>query len=926
VKAKPFVGRTAELNLLQQELAATEAGTRLVLVSGEAGAGKSRLIGEFQTLARVRGRCLLGRGSPLGTAIPFSIVAEALETHLRTLLSDQVAALCPTRLAALRDVLPSVGAAIPAAPAPASRIAIFEAFVCLLEAIARDRPLALLLDDADRGDPSTWELLHYLARNAPRARILVVASVRSSTGIGGRDLVPALALLLKDELATEVRLRPLGREDLVVLASQMLGEAGARSTLTDWLHERTNGNAFFAVALLDELAADPDRRELPTSVRAHIEELTASLDADARHVLEIAAVLGHSFRLRTIAQVIPLDSAHWLDELSRRGLLHERAREGMTTIYDFGHPLMQEVMYESVGAAKRRELHERIANVLVDEPLAVRAYHAARGALPGDHEALALVREAAREAERAEAHGEALQHLVAALELVAAESEERSELLDEIGWQAAEAGDHVVGIPALRELLDRSRNDRERGVVHMRLASLLASGAGDLATAEREASEAVTLFERSDATADIASAINELAWIRGEAGQLDEQIAGSRDALRRAEARGDDTAVLHSLGSLGYALALRGDTDAISSLERSVGIAKKIGDRGQTGWHVGTLGLALLTASRPGDAMRVMDGFLDAGPAVSSVAYQHRALVNWIVGRWQLALDDCRAAEALHASAMPVHSGWIATLAGLMELAQDRDAAARPLLAQGERMYATRDFYWFGAIHHWAFGCAHALMGDVRVARERTARAAQRLADMDATAAEPLLIPDLVDALIATDETTAAADAASRAATLARQLDTAIASAYAAYAMGAVRSAQGRRDEARAALRSAADAAESSGLRPLRARALVALARTLDGSEALAAFTEAAQIYGSLPAPRHEAKVVAEMRLLGSAGRRSAQAVGDLTGREREVVALVRSGLANREIAERLHLSERTIETHLAHIYGKLGVSGRREL
>ncbi len=81
-----------------------------------------------------------------------------------------------------------------------------------------------------------------------------------------------------------------------------------------------------------------------------------------------------------------------------------------------------------------------------------------------------------------------------------------------------------------------------------------------------------------------------------------------------------------------------------------------------------------------------------------------------------------------------------------------------------------------------------------------------------------------------------------------------------------------------------------------------------------------------LSATRYEERVLAELRGLGAAGRRSAQAVGDLTAREKEVVALARTGLGNREIAARLHLSERTVETHLAHIYSKLGVEGRREL
>jgi predicted ATPase len=128
----PFVGRSQELARLGEELDAARDGTRLVLIVAEAGVGKTRLVTEFQAQARARARCLIGRGSPLGTAIPFSLIAEALENHLRTLPAKDVAALCGERVAVLRDTLPSIAAALPPDGAGSSRIATFEAFICLL--------------------------------------------------------------------------------------------------------------------------------------------------------------------------------------------------------------------------------------------------------------------------------------------------------------------------------------------------------------------------------------------------------------------------------------------------------------------------------------------------------------------------------------------------------------------------------------------------------------------------------------------------------------------------------------------------------------------------------------------------------------------------------------------------------------------------
>ena len=922
----PFVGRVAELARLREELNAAGDGARVVFVVGEAGVGKTRLVNEFQTLARPRGRCLIGRGSPLGAAIPFSLVVEAIESYLRPLPAAEVVRLCGARLAVLRDVLPSVAAALPPDPSVApSRIAIYEAFICLLQAIAKDRPLVLVLDDAHRADPSSWELLHYFARNAPRSPLVVLATLRGEAGEQSAETQAIVTVLLKDRLATELRVVPFGRGDVGTLATRTLGLDAAPDGLAAWLFERTNGNALFVTALLDDLAADPTRRDVPRSIRAHVEMLTAGLPPEGREVLATAAVLGRSFSLRTIASLIPADAGHWLDDLVRRGVLSERSRDAAVA-YDFIHPLVQEVTYESLGAARRRELHARLAGALSSEPLAARAYHAARGAVRGDAEAIALGRAAAREAERAQAHREALQHLAAALQLLPIASPERAEVLDEIGWQAAEAGDHGVGVDALRELLPMRNESRERATVHMRLASLLSSGPGDLAGAERDAQEAVRLFESAGADGQLASALNELAWINGEMGDLAAQVNGSRDALRRAEALGDETLTLHALGSIGYALAGMGDVGGVDALRRGRAIAVARGDLVQVAWHTGALGLALFCTGRIDEAERVLDGLLDAGSAPLAVPYVIRAFLNWLLGRWDLVLEDHRVVQALHPGSLPAYAGWTASVAGFVELAMGRDADGQRHLDQGGRLYAANDFYWHGAMHDWIAACAATLSGDLKTASQRATRAAARAKGMGAHAIEALILPDLAEIRVDLGDRAGAAEAAVRARSLAEVLGTTLASACASYAEGMAHAASGRSGAARDALRTAADLTDSSRLRFLHARALERLARVSDGADHIRVATEAARVYAGIGAQRHEERVLAELRALGAAGRRSAQAVGELTPREKEVVALVRTGLANREIAERLHLSERTIETHLAHIYGKLGIEGRREL
>jgi len=929
----PFVGREAQLGRLESEFqTASDGGSRVVVVCGDPGVGKTRLLVEFQASLRRRARCLVGRGSPLGSSVAFSIWAEALESHLRTLAPDAVAALGSSRLAPLAGILPSVGAALGGTPAPGpSRLGTLEAFVCLVEALARPRPLVLFLDDIHQADPSTLELLSYLGRNPLPSPALVVLSSRAEALLTP-DLVLTIGVLLKDGLATELRLDPLTREETAALAHGVLGVEHADPSLADWLFHRTSGNPLFAVALLQELASDPSKRDparrvVPVSVRERVRGLALELSPEGRAVLDLAAVLGHSFTVSAIAQLLPAGAGQWLDELTHKGLFQERVRGG--TLYDFVHPVVQEAIYEGLGSGHRRELHLRVAQAIEGAPLAVRAYHAARGALPGDPWAVALIREAAGEAERNQTHREALTHLQAALDLVPAHARsERAQLLDEIAWQASCTGDHTVGIPALRELAEMSREDRKAlGLVHMRQASFLSSGAGDLGAAEAEVLEAIRLLRDAGAGDRLPAALNELAWIRGLAGDVGSQAEGSRQAAAMAEAAGDGTTLLHALGSLGHALALLGRTDeAVATLQRSLKMARAAGDASQISWHSAELAEALTFGGRFAAAAPIIDDLLESGLGASDIARSRSALINWFLGRWPSALADCRALQALYPVEPPVLSAWALSLAGLLAVAMGHGSAAEPYLAQADRLYAGRPLYWFSGCHDWAVGAARWLQGNLAAARERLDRAVRQLERIPAPAIAAQATVDLVELLWLCGETTAAAAQAERLRRLALGGDNPFALALASYADGLVEMARGRRAAAAVSLRAAAEGSRETGARFMQARALEHLGHAVQEPENAQALGEAARLYGALPAPGHERRALAALRGLGSRGKRAAQSVGALTLREREVAALARRGLSTRAIADQLSVSERTIETHLAHIYGKLGIASRQEL
>jgi DNA-binding CsgD family transcriptional regulator len=246
------------------------------------------------------------------------------------------------------------------------------------------------------------------------------------------------------------------------------------------------------------------------------------------------------------------------------------------------------------------------------------------------------------------------------------------------------------------------------------------------------------------------------------------------------------------------------------------------------------------------------------------VAYWSRALVSWHLGRWDTTLADVRTVQAMNPTAPSFHWAWALSLGGAVLAGQGRIDEARSFLAQADRVYQGRPFYCFSAWHDWAFGHAQWLLGDPAGARSRFERAVDRLDSMGARAAADHVRPDLWQA-------------------------------------------------ARALGQEAPVIRDPSPLR--RAREL-----ELDG-----ALADAVRIYSMLPAPHEERRVLTRLRSEGPAGRRAARRAGSLSERERLVAALAADGLTDRQIAARLHIGERTVETHLAHVYAKLRIRGRRE-
>ncbi len=467
----PLVGRAAAFTQLVGSFQEARQGQpQAVLVEGEAGIGKTRLASEFVAWARAQGaEVLSGHAFEMGGRLPYQPLIEALRTRLEAenapedLLDD-------LWLAELARLLPELRVRYPDLPAPTedeltARGQLFEAVARLLDALARQAPLVLLLDDLQWADGASLDLLHYLGHFWSRQgnQVLLLGTLRSE----GLELTPQLAAQLsdlgRDLPLTQVPLQPLSQADTIQLLEALVGErsepsaarpspAGSERPLAelgDVLFAQTGGQPLYLLEtlkllrerqwLVPQLGADgrwrleptqemaaaiaqerSRRALLPPSVHAMIQARLSKLAPAARQLVMASAVLGSLASARLLWQLAELGTQAGLEALEeavKSGILREeQAGAGRVGRYRFAHDLMRDVVYTELGAARRQVLHQRTLERLASEGARASelAYHAllagedesaSRYSIQAGDEALAVfaVDEAIRHYEQARA-------------------------------------------------------------------------------------------------------------------------------------------------------------------------------------------------------------------------------------------------------------------------------------------------------------------------------------------------------------------------------------------------------------------------------------------------------------------------------------------------------------------------------------------
>jgi DNA-binding SARP family transcriptional activator/pimeloyl-ACP methyl ester carboxylesterase len=361
----PLIGREAETAQLREALdrAAGERGG-LVLVLGEAGMGKSRLVEELIVCARRRdARVLLGRAYESDQILLFGPVVDALRTGRVGEDPEVLDALGRVELARL---LPEV--AMPGAPPPA-RVdyrRLFETIAQLLAHLAARDTLLLVLEDLHWADELTVRLLAFLARRMPAERVLLLATAREEELADAPMLRHTIEDLGRAGLLTSVGLGPLSRRDTLALVERLTppGAAARGERLGARVWALSEGNPLVAVEMMREIQerAPAEGLVLPRRAREVIGRRLERLAGGARSLLPVAAVIGREFDFALLRHAAELDdqaAAQGVEELVRRRVLTAVGER-----LGFTHERVREVAYAEVPAWRRPGLHRRIAETV----------------------------------------------------------------------------------------------------------------------------------------------------------------------------------------------------------------------------------------------------------------------------------------------------------------------------------------------------------------------------------------------------------------------------------------------------------------------------------------------------------------------------------------------------------------------------------
>ncbi|MEA2146707.1 MAG: hypothetical protein QOG59_2294 [Solirubrobacteraceae bacterium] len=967
-----LVGRVAELTELELALAQAAGGRpSLVLLAGDSGIGKTRLLADFERrLCGEDEAATVLRGEAVQTGdgeLPYGPLLGALRPLVRE-RHEVLFELAPGSRAQLAALLPGLddGAARPERDDPSAQVRLFEALLELLERLSARGPVVLILEDMHWADRSTRAFVAYLARGLREERVLALLSYRSDELHRRHPLRALLAELERSERVRRLALEPFDRQELSEALTDILGAQPSPELLAR-VYTRAEGNPLYTEELL---AASLDGRGVaPQSLRDAFMLRIERLSPNAQRAARVIAV-GRALPEAMIAEVSGL--AH--DEL--QGALREAVAEQVLVpqgenALSFRHELLREALYDDLLPGERSDLHLALATALeagasphaagsLEFSSGVAAHYSAAGDQPA---ALRASVAAALTARRVHAAAESARLAERALQLWGRVPDPQAltgmsymALVLLAGRALLLSGDYARAEQLLTSVLDDLGPDTDPGC-HAELLGVLAHvqwmlnrGLQGIETAKRALDSLPQDAGGGCERAELLDWLSRRTFLRG---RFREASADAEQALAEARAAGDPASEAGALNTLGMAQVMVGEVESgTARLREAIALCERENDLDGAAYGYANLADVLAIAGRTAEGLQTARDGLKAVPrhvrashdwmtmAISELAFMtgdwdtarsHLGpppaeldgvrLINRLLREAELALgegEEDRAEEALQ-RALPLvtqssEPQWIASfgalLAELRRRGRDLSAAREAVGHALDRIELCTD-----DIARIARVTAAGLRVEADIA-QRARDLAERRDERDAVTRARLHLSRL-RAAAAEGGPVERAWLASGAAELARARGRSDAALW-AKAAGAW-SGVGRPYEQALMRWRGAEAAAAAGERDTAGRLIVealATARQLGSrwlEDELRALAQRARVRLDGGEAHGEPVDAAPQDPFG------------LTPREREVLGLIAQGATNRQIGASLFMAEKTASVHVSRILAKLGVASRTQ-
>jgi DNA-binding CsgD family transcriptional regulator/Tfp pilus assembly protein PilF len=961
-----FVGRHRELAQMNDALDAVQGKAgRCILVSGEAGIGKSRLIAETRARASSRGfTTLVGRCFEQDRSIPYAPLIEMLRPlAAKETMPEWLARLGPLA-SALGRLLPEMASQLPGWGSTLPREAsveqrrLFQALIDLFLHQAGEGPLLLIVEDLHWSDQASRDFLLYLVRRIAGAPIFLLLSAREVADPSGLD-----ALLLgldREPIAQQIRLEPLTRAEVAQLLRAILAQPHLPSPeFVTAIYGLTEGNPFFTEEVLTSLIASGDiyyadnewrrkplsRIDIPDKVQRVIQRRLDQVSPAARQVIELAAASGRSFDFAVLQALTGHDGGALLalvKELVVAGLVVEESADR----FAFRHALTRETLYGHLLVRERQALHGQLVRAIEQiyanafephlESLAYHAFEAGQWA-----KALDYARRAGEKALALDAPHVAVEQITRAVHAaeqlrMAPDStlyRRRGQAFDTLGDFDRAREDIETALSAARAAADQRAAWQTLLDLGLLWASRDYERAGDFCR------QALALARSMDDPLAIGHSLNRLGnWLMNS-GRPFEALDHHREALGIFEAQEDQAGIAATLDLLAMTSNQCGDMAAtVTYYERAIPILRRLNDRHTLASSLTMLSNYTLDETQAREALELTREIDWRAGEAYALVYLGSLLA--FRGDYGGGLSAAQSGLALaQAIDHRLWRAWGHIILGMIYLELLSPDEAYRHLHRGRALSVD-----VGST--FMIGFASGLLASTCVLRDRLDEAASLLPDHlpeHVVGADYMLVKASVELALARREPARALSTLDRVA-LPGGPHWLGAMAYFFGGMlrlrGDILARLERLDDAEAVLHSALDLCREQGVRMGVWRIQLALGvvcqAKADRLQCEAAFGAAQSLISELAATlpdgelredfgRRATAMIPQLKPL-SARQAARLEFGGLTRRERQVAAVVARGLTNQEIADELVITVKTVEAHITHILSKLGFSSRAQI